>query len=76
MGAEFGWKYRFATQGQLHQAAILGPFGNNLLIDFDRKLVIALFASFPKEYSPFALAPLHGVWSAIGRHRSDQSPVR
>ncbi|QSA97486.1 serine hydrolase [Methylococcus sp. EFPC2] len=76
LGAEFGWKYRFATQGQLHQAAILGPFGNSLLIDFDRKLVIALFASVPKDYSPLALASLRSLWSAIGRHRFDQSPVK
>ncbi|NJD07249.1 MAG: hypothetical protein FIA97_12250 [Methylococcaceae bacterium] len=76
LGAEFGWKYRFATQGKRHQAAILGPFGNSLLIDFDRKLVIALFASVPKDYSPLALASLHSVWSAIGRSLSDQSSNR
>lgn len=67
LGTDIGWKYRFVIAGQNHQAAIVGPFGNSLLIDFDRKLVIALYASVPKDYSALALASLRSLWSAIGR---------
>jgi hypothetical protein len=65
LGEDADWRYRFASLGSAHQAAIVGPFGNSLLVDFDRKLVIAIYASFPRDYSPLMLQTLRSVWNAI-----------
>jgi CubicO group peptidase (beta-lactamase class C family) len=67
LGEDSAWRYRFLSLGRAHQAAIVGPFGNSLFMDFDRKIVVAIFASFPKDYSPLALTSLRNVWSAIAR---------
>lgn len=59
------WRYRFVSLSRSHQAAIVGPFGNSLLIDFDRKLVVALYASVPRDYSELALRSLRSLWATI-----------
>ncbi len=65
LGDDTAWRYRYVSLGRAHQAAIVGPFGNSLLIDFDRKMVVAIFASFPDDYAPLMLRTLRNVWSAI-----------
>lgn len=71
VGSDAAWRYRFASLPGSHQAAILGPFGNSLLIDFDRKLVIALYASAPRDYPDLALRSLRSLWSAIAAAETD-----
>ena len=52
--------------GAANRIAILGPYGNSLYLDFDRRLIVALYASYPKEYSPSMLATLEQIWEAVG----------
>jgi hypothetical protein len=52
--------------GAANRIALLGPYGNSLYLDFDRRLVVALFASYPKEYSPSLMATLEQLWEAVG----------
>jgi CubicO group peptidase (beta-lactamase class C family) len=65
VGKDAAWRYRFVSLPRSHQAAIVGPFGNSLLIDFDRKLVVALYASVPRDYSELALRSLRSLWATI-----------
>lgn len=65
LGDDTAWRYQFVSLGRSHQAAIVGPFGNSLFMDFDRKIVVAIYASFPRDYSPLLLRSLRSVWSAI-----------
>ena len=60
-------RYGFAhLGGAANRIALLGPYGNSLYIDFDRRLVVALYASYPREYSPSQLATLEQLWDALG----------
>lgn len=60
-------RYGFINQGgRPHRAAAIGAHGNSVFIDFDRRLVIAIFASYPAERSPLMLRTLSNVWEAIG----------
>ncbi|MBS1229376.1 MAG: Beta-lactamase [Proteobacteria bacterium] len=52
--------------GTPNRVALLGPYGNSLYIDFDRRLVIALFAAYPKSNSPAMLATLEQIWDQVG----------
>ena len=51
--------------GTANRVAILGPFGNSLYVDFDKRLVIAIFASYPKRSSAGMLAALEQVWETL-----------
>jgi len=51
--------------GAPNRVALLGPYGNSLYIDFDRRLVIALFAAYPKSNSPAMLATLEQIWEQV-----------
>lgn len=51
--------------GAANRVAILGPYGNSLYIDFDQRLVIAIFAAYPKPRSAGMLATLEAVWDAL-----------
>lgn len=51
--------------GAPNRIALLGPYGNSLYIDFDRRLVIALYAAYPASRSPAMLATLEQVWDAL-----------
>jgi hypothetical protein len=44
--------------------AILGPNGKSLYVDFSRRMVIALDASYPKNISAVMLATLAGMGKA------------
>ncbi|WP_428827558.1 hypothetical protein ACLIKD_05925 [Azonexus sp. IMCC34842] len=52
--------------GDSNRAALIGPHGNSLYIDFDRRLVVALYASYPAVTSPALLATLDQLWKTIG----------
>lgn len=52
--------------GEPNRIAILGPYGNSLYIDFDHRLVIALFATYPKKRSAAMLATLEQIWETLG----------
>ena len=52
--------------GAANRIALIGPYGNSLYLDFDRRLVIVLYSSYPKEYSPSMLATLEQLWEAVG----------
>lgn len=52
--------------GDNNRAALIGPHGNSLYIDFDRRLVVALYASYPAATSPALLATLDQFWKTIG----------
>lgn len=52
--------------GDASRAALIGPNGTSLYIDFDRRLVIALYASNPVTTSPLLLATLEQFWKAVG----------
>lgn len=70
LGDDIAWRYRFVSLGRAHQAALVGPYGNSLFIDFDRKVIVAIYASFPRDYSPLLLQSLRSVWSALAATES------
>ena len=52
--------------GAPNRIALFGPYGNSLYIDFDRRLVIAIFSAYPKNSSPVMLATLEQIWENVG----------
>ena len=53
--------------GSPNRVALIGAHGTSLYMDFDKRLVIALFATRPGENTPGTLALLEQVWKAIDR---------
>ncbi|MBI2275801.1 MAG: hypothetical protein HYU74_00475 [Dechloromonas sp.] len=53
--------------GEPNRVALLGPYGSSLYIDFDRRLVIALYASHPARNSAALLASLEQLWKAVAQ---------
>lgn len=53
--------------GEPNRAALIGAHGTSLYIDFDRRLVIALYASHPALESPAQLATLEQFWNTLAR---------
>ena len=51
--------------GAANRIALIGPYGNSLYVDLDRRLVIALFAAYPQASSPALLATLAEVWERV-----------
>lgn len=51
--------------GAANRVALIGSHGTSLFIDFDRRLVIALFATRPGDNSAALLATLEQVWKTI-----------
>jgi len=67
-GLARGSEYRYGfvhLGGAPNRIAVLGPYGNSLYVDFDRRLVIAIFAAYPKDYSAGALATLEQIWEML-----------
>lgn len=52
--------------GDSNRAALIGPHGTSLYIDFDRRLVIALYGNYPVATSPALLATLEAFWKTAG----------
>ncbi len=53
--------------GDPNRVALIGAHGSSLYIDFDRRLVIALYASHPALESPAQLATLEQFWKTLAR---------
>lgn len=51
--------------GKGNRIALVGPYGTSLLVDFDRRLVVAIHAAHPDADSALLRATLHEVWRAI-----------
>ncbi|OQA34411.1 MAG: 6-aminohexanoate-dimer hydrolase [Betaproteobacteria bacterium ADurb.Bin341] len=67
-GLEKGSEFRYGfirLGGAPNRVAILGPYGNSLYLDFDHQLVVAIYASFPRNHSPAMLATLEQIWKAL-----------
>ena len=52
--------------GAKNRVALIGAHGTSLYIDFDQRLVIALYATYPKAGSPALLATLEQFWKSVG----------
>jgi CubicO group peptidase (beta-lactamase class C family) len=60
------WRYGFVhLGGARNRVALIGAHGTSLYIDFDKRLVIALYATRPGENTPETLALLEQFWKAI-----------
>ena len=57
--------------GSANRVALIGAQGSSLFVDFDQRLVIALFATRPGDNSAAMLATLEQVWKVIGHSNSD-----
>lgn len=53
--------------GTPNRVALIGSHGTSLYLDFDKKLVIATFASYPGGSTPAILALLEQFWIAVDR---------
>ena len=53
--------------GSPNRIALIGTHGNSLYVDFDKRLVIAIFASYPPAYTPAMLALLEQTWDSVER---------
>jgi CubicO group peptidase (beta-lactamase class C family) len=51
--------------GKANRAALIGAHGNSLYVDFDNRLVVAIYASYPSQGSPAMLANLEQAWKTI-----------
>lgn len=51
--------------GKGARIAVVGPYGNSLFVDFERRTVIALHASHPAANSPLLHATLAQLWQSI-----------
>jgi CubicO group peptidase (beta-lactamase class C family) len=51
--------------GSPNRVALIGAHGTSLYVDFDKRLVIAFYATRPGENTPGMLALLEQVWKAI-----------
>lgn len=52
--------------GAPNRIAIVGQNGNSLYVDFDQRLVIALFSTYPRSSGPRMLATLEQLWDTLG----------
>ena len=51
--------------GAPNRIAVLGPYGNSLFVDFDRRLVIAIFAAYPRNHAAGMRATLEQIWDTL-----------
>lgn len=51
--------------GSRNRVALIGAHGTSLYIDFDKRLIIAFYATRPGETTPETLALLEQIWKAI-----------
>lgn len=53
--------------GTPNRVALIGTHGTSLYLDFDKRLVIASFASYPQAHTPAMQALLEQVWHSVER---------
>jgi hypothetical protein len=51
--------------GRSNRVALIGSHGSSLYVDFDRRLVIALYASYPQTDTPALRASLEQFWRTL-----------
>ncbi|MEF8699831.1 MAG: hypothetical protein V5B33_11045 [Candidatus Accumulibacter sp. UW20] len=51
--------------GRSNRVALIGSHGSSLYVDFDRRLVVALYATYPPTGTPALRATLEQFWRAI-----------
>ena len=51
--------------GRGSRIAIIGPYGNSLYVDFDRNVVVAIYASYPRAQSEGLFATLQELWELL-----------
>lgn len=56
--------------GKPNRVAIIGPHGTSLYVDFDRRLVIAVYATYPIMGAPALLATLEQFWKVVDQAAS------
>ena len=70
MGLAKGSEQRYGfihLGGAKNRVALIGSHGTSLYIDFDQRLVIAVYATYPKAGSPALLATLEQFWKTVGQ---------
>ena len=71
------WRNGFVRLGGGgNRVALLGPYGNSLQVDFDRRLVIAVFASYPKLQGAALRAHLNALWTSVEEATVPERPSR
>ncbi len=71
-----GSEYRYGfvrLGGKSSRIALLGPYGTSLLVDFDRRMVVALFATHALPASPLLLATLEQLWQTLANQPTRKS---
>ncbi len=58
--------------GAPNRIALIGAHGTSLFVDFDRRLVIALFGTRPGENTAAMLATMEQLWKVIGQAHLEQ----
>ena len=53
--------------GAANRVALIGTHGTSLYVDFDKRPVIAIYATRPGEITPELLALLEQVWTTTDR---------
>lgn len=54
--------------GRPNRVALIGAQGASLYLDFDRRLVIAIYASHPAGHAPLTLATLEALWRRLAEN--------
>jgi CubicO group peptidase (beta-lactamase class C family) len=59
--------------GAPNRIALIGHRGASLFIDFDRRLIVALYATFPGDNSALLLATLESLWQSVAQAIGDNT---
>jgi CubicO group peptidase (beta-lactamase class C family) len=62
--------------GEGTRIAIVGGLGTSLYMDFNRRVVVAVFSSNPEAGSALSLASLEQIWKAASRGKEDRTGMR
>lgn len=54
--------------GKANRVALIGAQGASLYLDFDRRLVVATYASHPPGHAPLTLATLEALWRRLAEN--------
>lgn len=60
--------------GTANRVALIGSYGSSLYIDFDQRLVVAIYASYPGANTPSLLATLSEVWKTLRHEIPKRAP--
>jgi len=60
--------------GAANRVALIGSYGSSLYIDFDQRLVVAVYAGYPGANTPSLLATLNEVWKTLRHEIPKRTP--